>query len=107
MGSLSRPGGWSYSPSISESLQVNLKSSSYSSTYSRGHMIPNASRNGIRNMQLQTFYVTNSVPQIQDKFNGSIWNSLEQELQRIGKSEEIYIVTGVCFRRRGERACSF
>ena len=53
-------------------------------------------------MQLQTFYVTNSVPQIQDKFNGSIWNSLEQELQTIAYSEEIYIVTGVCFNKAGE-----
>ena len=102
MGSLSRPGSWSYSPDIPESLQVNLKSSSYNDNYSRGHLIPNASRNGIRNMQLQTFYVTNSVPQIQDKFNGSIWNSLEQALQTIANSEEIYIVTGVCFNKAGE-----
>ena len=102
MGSLSRPGSWSFSPSISESLQVDLTGSSYNDNYSRGHMIPNASRNGIKNMQLQTFYVTNSVPQIQDKFNGSIWNSLEQALQSIAKSEEIYIVTGVCFNKAGE-----
>ena len=102
MGSLSRPGSWSFSPSISQSLQVDLTGSSYSSTYSRGHMIPNASRNGIKNMQLQTFYVTNSVPQIQDKFNGGIWAALEGALQSIGKSEEIYIVTGVCFNKAGE-----
>ena len=102
MGSLSRPGSWNFSPSISQSLQVDLTGSSYNDGYSRGHMIPNASRNGIKNMQLQTFYVTNSVPQIQDKFNGSIWNSLEQALQGIAKSEEIYIVTGVCFNKTGE-----
>ena len=65
-------------------------------------MIPNASRNGIRNMQLQTFYVTNAVPQIQEKFNGGIWQSLEGTLQTIGKTEEIYIVTGVAFKKVGE-----
>ena len=102
MGSLSRPGSWSYSPSIKNSYQVNLCSNSYNDSYSRGHMIPNASRNGIKNMQLQTFYVTNSVPQIQDSFNGGIWQSLEGALQGIAKSEEIYIVTGVAFQKVGE-----
>lgn len=102
MGSLSRPSSWSYSPSIGTTVQVDLRSSSYADNYSRGHLIPNASRNGIKNMQLQTFYVTNSVPQIQDNFNGSIWASLEGALQGIGKKEEIYIVTGVCFNKAGE-----
>jgi endonuclease G len=102
MGSESRPSKWSFSPSIAESLQVDLCSSSYESSYSRGHMIPNASRNGIKNMQLQTFYVTNSVPQIQDNFNGGIWQNLEAALQSIGKKEEIYIVTGVAFSKVGE-----
>ena len=102
MGSLSRPNGWSFSPSISESLQVDLTGSSYNDNYSRGHMIPNASRNGIKNMQLQTFYVTNAVPQIQDNFNGGIWQNLEAALQSIAEDEEIYIVTGVAFNKVGE-----
>lgn len=70
--------------------------------YARGHLIPNASRNGIKDMQLQTFYVTNSVPQIQDNFNSGIWSSLEGALQSIGKQEKIYIVTGVAFSKVGE-----
>ena len=103
MGTLKRLGSWYYSPSIDESYQVNLKSSSYAGdTYSRGHMIPNASRNGNTEMQKQVFYVTNSVPQRQNQFNGSIWASLEGVLQSIGKSEEIYIVTGVAFNKVGE-----
>lgn len=102
MGSYSRPDEWSFSPKISQADQVDLCKSSYKSTYSRGHMIPNASRNGIRNMQLQTFYVTNAVPQIQDNFNGGIWQKLEAALQSIAESEEIYIVTGVAFSKAGE-----
>ena len=103
MGSLSRPSSWSYNPLLSESYQVNLCSGSYAnSTYSRGHLIPNASRNGIKAMQLQTFYVTNSVPQVQTKFNDGIWNSLEQALQGIAESRKIYIVTGVAFSKVGE-----
>ena len=53
-------------------------------------------------MQLQTFYVTNSVPQIQDNFNGGIWQKLEAALQAIGEREKIYIVTGVAFNKVGE-----
>lgn len=97
-----RSDDWSYSPKIDEKYQVNLTNRSYNDSYSRGHMIPNASRNGILTMQSQTFYVTNSVPQIQDNFNGGIWQKLEAALQGIGESEEIYIVTGVAFNKIGE-----
>ena len=102
MGSNPRPSGWSYNPYISTSDQVNLCSRSYNDDYSRGHLIPNASRNGNREMQLQTFYVTNSVPQIQDGFNGGIWQQLESALQKIAERETIYIVTGVAFEKLGE-----
>lgn len=102
MGSLARLDNWSYNPLISTSYQVNLCNSSYNDNYSRGHLIPNASRNGDSTLQAQTFYVTNSVPQIQDNFNGGIWSSLEGALQSIAKSEEIYIVTGVAFAKEGE-----
>lgn len=102
MGSLARLDDWSYNPLISTSYQVNLCNSSYNDNYSRGHLIPNASRNGNSTLQAQTFYVTNSVPQIQDSFNGGIWSSLEGALQSIAKSEEIYIVTGVAFAKEGE-----
>ena len=102
MGFLTRPDEWTYSPSISLSHQVHLCSHSYNDGYSRGHLIPNASRNGISVMQLQTFYVTNAVPQIQDNFNGGIWQNLEAALQSIAEDEEIYIVTGVAFNKVGE-----
>lgn len=102
MGSLARLDNWSYNPLISTSYQVNLCNSSYNDNYSRGHLIPNASRNGNSTLQAETFYVTNSVPQIQDNFNGGIWSSLEGALQSIAKSEEIYIVTGVAFAKEGE-----
>ena len=107
MGSIDRPNNWSYNPNIDSKYQANLKSHSYGTgedgkDYSRGHMIPNASRNGINGMQLQTFYVTNSVPQRQDDFNGSIWANLEKEVQNIAKSEEIYVVTGVALNKVGE-----
>ena len=102
MGSLSRP-SWDYSPSIPQSYQADLTSHSYSgSTYSRGHMCPNGSRNGNPTMQKQTFYVTNQVPQIQNNFNSGIWSNLENAVQSLAKREEIYVVTGVAFNKVGE-----
>lgn len=104
MGSYSRPESWSFNPNFSTSVQVNLCDRSYtnSDTYVRGHLIPNASRNGNKAMQLQTFYVTNSVPQIHEKFNSGIWQTLEAALQSEAKSETLYIVTGVAFNKVGE-----
>lgn len=53
-------------------------------------------------MQKQTFHVTNSVPQRQDKFNGTIWAKLESAVQGEASSEEIYVVTGVALNKVGE-----
>ena len=103
MGSLSRPSSWYYSPSIPQSYQADLTSGTYSgSTYRRGHMCPNGSRNGNATMQKQTFYVTNQVPQIQNNFNSGIWSNLENAVQSLAKREEIYVVTGVAFHKVGE-----
>lgn len=101
MGELSRPNSWSYNPEIEEQYQVDLRNATYSDypPYARGHLIPNGSRNGNETMQLQTFYVTNSVPQIQDSFNSGIWSSLEKALQDKAKSKKLYIVTGVAFNK--------
>ena len=103
MGSFSRPSSWYYSPSIPQSCQADLTSRTYSgSTYRRGHMCPNGSRNGNATMQKQTFYVTNQVPQIQNNFNSGIWSNLENAVQSLAQSEEIYVVTGVAFNKEGE-----
>ena len=106
MGSYKRPSSWSYNPKIDEKYQIKVTDVSYSdNTYSRGHMCPNASRNGNATMQAQTFYVTNQVPQVQDSFNSGIWSNLEGAVQGVAKSnanEEIYVVTGVAFNKGAE-----
>lgn len=105
MGSYPRPSSWTYNPNIDEKYQIKVTGGSYSgNTYSRGHMCPNASRNGNATMQAQTFYVTNQVPQIQNSFNSGIWSKLEGAVQDVAKTknEEIYVVTGVAFNKEGE-----
>ena len=104
MGSMKRPSRWSYNPMLETKDQINLCHHSYNDSYARGHLIPNASRNGDLEMQAQTFYVTNSVPQIQNKFNGGIWQRLEDALQDEAATEKLYIVTGVAFSKEGEEA---
>ncbi len=101
-GSLSRPGSWYYAPGIDEDLQVNLTKSSYKDGYSRGHQIANGDRNGISGMQKQTFYVINSVPQIQNGFNGGIWNALENAIRaEIPSGDSLYVATGPVYRTVG------
>ena len=104
MGEIERPSNWDWNPYISISEQVNLCRRSYtdSDIYSRGHLIPNASRNGIKSMQLQTFYVTNSVPQIQNGFNGGVWMHLESAVQHYAEHEPLYVTTGVIFEPVGK-----
>ncbi|MBO7300987.1 MAG: DNA/RNA non-specific endonuclease [Tidjanibacter sp.] len=109
MGSLSRPSSWNYdttadAPDPNYQVNVDNTYNSYNNGagHSKGHLIPNASRNGDEEMQKQTFFYPNSVPQIQNGFNGGIWSSLEGALQTIGKQEEIFIVTGTAFSKVGE-----
>lgn len=107
MGSYPRPSNWYTNPNLTVDEQINVWSGSYgvsygSTIYSRGHLIPNSSRNGIDIMQKQTFYATNSVPQIQDFFNGGIWSQLETGLSgKIQGTDTVYVVTGVSFRKVG------
>lgn len=86
--------------------QVNICSSSYgvdygSTTYARGHQIANADRSGSAEMNKQTYYVTNSTPQIQNGFNGGIWSSLEGAVRATASSDTVYVVTGATFRTVG------
>ncbi len=109
MGSLERPTKWTYdestgAPAPSEQVNVDNTYATYNNGdgHAKGHMIPNASRNGNATMQAQTFQYPNSVPQWHNGFNSGMWSSLEGALQTIGKSEEIFIVTGTAFKKVGE-----
>lgn len=115
--STGRKGEWKATPGIPTSDQINIWTSSYgvnygSTTnegyngnleiYARGHQIPNADRNANDVMQAQTFYAANSTPQIQNKFNASIWSSLEGSVRTIAKATDtVYVVTGAVLRKVG------
>lgn len=107
-----RAEAWAYDPDVPQSKQtnltggsygVNISSSNYSSNlYSRGHQIANSDRNGVGDMADQTYYMTNITPQIQNGFNGGIWNNLEQAVQALTSScDTVYVVTGAAFKKKG------
>lgn len=98
---------WQRNPGLAESEQINVWSSSYGVNlgattsdgydsskefYARGHQIPNADRNGSDELVVQTYYATNSTPQIQNKFNGGIWQQLESGVRNIAATTD----TGIC-----------
>ena len=101
---------WVYNPSISSTYQVNVRNTDGSypsmygnSTYSRGHIIPQADRKSDDTMNSQTYYVTNQTPQRQNNFNGSIWGSLEEATRGLvsSASDTVYVVTGPAYRTVG------
>lgn len=102
---------WAANPQIDKSLQVNIWDGSYgvnvanppyvSDIYARGHQIPNSDRSSNGTMQSQTYYATNSTPQIQNRFNGYIWVDLENAVRACVK-DTVYVVTGPMFQKVGE-----
>jgi endonuclease G len=85
-----------------KSYGINWTESYGNELYARGHQIPNADRNKESNWQDQTFLVTNSTPQIQNKFNASIWGSLEEAVRNAARATDtVYVATGPVFRTVG------
>ncbi len=98
---------WRYNPNIANNKQVNIIDNAYgkmynAGTYARGHQCPNADRKSNDTMNLQTYYSTNQTPQIQNGFNGSVWNSLENATRALlSSTDTVYVVTGPTYRKVG------
>ena len=113
-GSNKYSGSWKAAPAsetgLSTADQINIWSGSYGvnygddNIYARGHQIPDADRQYNETMVKQTYYAINCTPQIQNGFNGGIWNSLEGSIRNlvINKNETVYIVTGAAFQKGSE-----
>lgn len=101
-----------YDPKVPAGKQVNMsrgygvnvydEHGNQTNYYARGHQIPNADRNGVEAMQLQTYYPTNITPQLQNGFNGGIWVDLEGAVRSaVHDGDTVYVVTGAAFRKKG------
>lgn len=97
---------WSFNPNIAQTDQIDVVGNSYgtnygNSLYSRGHQVPNADRKS-SSMNAATYYVTNQTPQIQNKFNGSVWGTLETAIRNLTSSTDtVYVVTGPVYKKVG------
>ena len=94
---------WTVNPLIPAGKQSSVKKS-YGTVdgveYDRGHQIANADRSD-GDMNAQTYYWTNSTPQIK-QFNGVIWANLEGQVRNaIPSSDTLYVVTGAVFKTVG------
>ena len=100
---------WKFVPEsiIPEQYQVHIVANSYgrsygNDAYSRGHQIPNADRKSDDTMNQQTYYAINQTPQLQNKFNGSIWSSLENDVRAVAKNTDtLYVATGPAYHKIG------
>lgn len=86
---------WSFDPAIKVSLQSDCVTGSYKpySLYDRGHQIPSADRLANRELNDQTFYMSNITPQ-KDRLNQDMWNKLEQLVRSNQCKDTLYVVTG-------------
>lgn len=114
----SNSASWKWDPNIPDEFEINVKSDSYNVNYgktdptgynnelefyARGHQIPNADRKSSATMNSQVYYNTNSTPQIQNGFNGGIWETLESAIRNeTEKVDTVYVVTGAAFQKVGE-----
>ena len=114
----SNSNNWKRNPDVPNDYEINIVDSSYGVNvgkvnntgydesldyYARGHQIPNADRKTSASKNSQTYYTTNSTPQIDRGFNGGIWKSLEENIRTVASATDtVYVVTGAAFQKKGE-----
>jgi len=101
IGSGSRTDNWGLDPYLSSDEQPVLYKAYQDGNngwYARGHQLPSADRLD-REANVQTFYGTNMTPQLNDKFNGTVWAKVEDAVRKWSQksssvSDTLYVVTG-------------
>jgi endonuclease G len=99
-GSASRTDEWAFDPLISSYFQPDCISRSYGGSYGRsydrGHQLPSADRLANREMNVQTFYMSNMTPQY-NRLNQDMWARLETKVRTYNCPDTLYVVTGAFF----------
>ncbi|MEN6323483.1 MAG: DNA/RNA non-specific endonuclease [Proteiniphilum sp.] len=96
MTSGNRTDDWQYDPLVPQQYQPNLFSGWQGRGFSRGHMLPSASRSATKELNRTTFYFTNMAAQ-ENEMNSSTWNDLEEKVRYWSKQttyDTLYVVTG-------------
>jgi DNA/RNA endonuclease G (NUC1) len=92
-----RVDNYDFDPTLPVNIQITLNRSY--GDYTRGHMLGSGERTASREMNNQTFYVTNIAPQLREGFNerGGAWNNLEYFVDRQLCADTLYVVTGAIY----------
>jgi endonuclease G len=96
LGSVSRTDEWGYDPLIYFQHQPDCVFNSYGGSYDRGHQLPSADRLATREMNVQTFYMSNMTPQY-NRLNQDMWAKLEMKVRANNCSDTLFVVTGAWF----------
>lgn len=96
LGSAGRTDAWAFDPEIDPDFQADCVSRSYGGSYDRGHQLPSADRLATRDMNAQTFYMSNMTPQL-NRLNQDMWANLESKVRSYNCSDTLYVVTGAYF----------
>lgn len=84
-------------PEIPQSKQQNIAEGGYQTNgLDRGHMLPSATRQSAYELNAQTYYATNMMPQA-SKFNQGIWGTLEGNVRGWRCADTLYVVVGTLF----------
>ena len=96
-GDVKRVDNYDFDPTLPINIQITLNRSY--GDYTRGHMLGSGERTASREMNNQTFYVTNIAPQLREGFNerGGAWNNLEYFVDRQLCADTLYVVTGAIY----------
>lgn len=94
-GTYNRTNAWGYDPDVPDADQADLAGRSYKGGYIRGHQCMSNHRYVSYSTELnaQTFYSTNIMPQNSD-FNGGSWLQMEGTATAKSCADTLYIVTG-------------
>lgn len=95
-GSTNRTDEWGFDPLIGNYFQADCVSGSYGGYYDRGHQLPSADRLANREMNVQTFYMSNMTPQY-NRLNQDMWAKLESKVRTYNCSDTLFVVTGAYF----------
>ncbi|MEG0788596.1 MAG: DNA/RNA non-specific endonuclease [Alistipes sp.] len=96
LGSSGRTDAWAFDPMINSTYQANCVTRSYRGNYDRGHQMASADRQANKEVNAQTFYMSNMTPQL-DRLNQDMWAKLESKVRSYNCSDTLYVVTGAYF----------
>ena len=96
LGSAGRTDKWAFDPKIENIFQASCVNRSYGGSYDRGHQLPSADRVATKEMNNQTFYMSNMTPQL-SSLNQQMWATLESRVRANNCSDTLYVVTGAYF----------